>query len=496
MSEKKSIKANTFYNVIKSVMNIIFPLITFPYISRVLEPENVGKINFGNSIVSYFTLIASLGISTYAVRECSKCRDDKEKLDLIAGQIYSVNVCSTIFSYFMLVLLLLFSEPLSGYRSLICIQSMTILFTTIGTDWINTVFEDFKYITMRTIAMQLASILLMFLFVRDSEDYLIYALVSVIAAGGISIVNIFHRKKFCHIHFTFHMNARTHLKPIVIMFAMLIAQMIYCNSDITMLGILRNDYEVGLYSTSVKIYQLVNTIVASVTWVVVPGITVGLAGKDSDEVNRLLKYAMNYILVLGLPCLVGLNVMAKPIIYFLAGEKYLDASVSLHILSVALCFSFIGGWVGNMILIPSGKEKFCLWSGIASATLNLIVNFFLIPIWGLNGAALTTAMAEGVALSMGIWFAYRSALLKYFDVKKNRIMEMLKAPMIGSGAILVIGFCMSRLDMPALAILFGTIGLSTIVYLGVLVCCKNEFAMDVISDMLLRFHKKKSREHM
>lgn len=81
---------------------------------------------------------------------------------------------------------------------------------------------------------------------------MIYALVSVIAAGGISIVNIFHRKKFCHIHFTFHMNARTHLKPIVIMFAMLIAQMIYCNSDITMLGILRNDYEVGLYSTSVK----------------------------------------------------------------------------------------------------------------------------------------------------------------------------------------------------------------------------------------------------
>lgn len=149
-----------------------------------------------------------------------------------------------------------------------------------------------------------------------------------------------------------------------------------------------------------------------------------------------------------------------------------------------------------MILIPSGKEKFCLWSDIASAALNLIMNIFLIPIWGLNGAALTTAMAEGVALSIGIWFAYRSTSIKYFNAKKNHIMEMLKTPMIGTGAILVIGFCMSRLDAPVLAILFGTIGVSTIVYLGILVCCKNEFLMDVISDILLRLQKNKSRKHM
>ena len=129
MSEK-SIKVNAILNVIKTISSIIFPLITFPYISRVLQPENVGKVNFGSSFVSYFSLIASLGITTYAIRECSAVRGDKKKLGEKASQIFSINVCTTTVAYVLLGLSLIFFRKLDSYRALIIIQSTAILFTT------------------------------------------------------------------------------------------------------------------------------------------------------------------------------------------------------------------------------------------------------------------------------------------------------------------------------------------------------------------------------
>ena len=191
--QKSNVKKNTVFNTVKTVFGIIYPLITFPYISRVLLAENVGKVNFGNSIVSYFSLIASLGVSTYAIRECSKVRDNQEELNRTASQIFSINIISTLISYFALVITLIVAQPLENYRELICIQSATILFTTLGADWINSAMEDFKYIAVRTIGMQLVSLALMFLFVRRPEDYIKYAVISVVASSGANIINIFYQ---------------------------------------------------------------------------------------------------------------------------------------------------------------------------------------------------------------------------------------------------------------------------------------------------------------
>ena len=174
MSEK-SLKVNSILNVIKTISSILFPLITFPYISRVLQPAYVGKVNFGASFVSYFSLIASLGITTYAIRECSAVRGDKNKLGEIASQIFSINVYTTIIAYVMLGLSLIFFRELDSYRTLIIVQSTAILFTTWGTDWLNSAMEDFAYITIRTIAFQFLSLVLMFLLVKTPEDYIKYA---------------------------------------------------------------------------------------------------------------------------------------------------------------------------------------------------------------------------------------------------------------------------------------------------------------------------------
>ena len=322
MVNKKGLGKNTFYNTLKSVFSIIYPLITFPYISRVLMAENVGKVNFGNSIISYFTLVASLGVSTYAIRECAIVRDDRNRLSKTASEIYSINIISTIIAYVGLVITLIFAHSLDNYRTLIIIQSTTILFTTLGADWINTAMEDFRYITIRTVAMQLVALVLMFIFVRQPEHYIIYAIISVVASSGANILNIFYRRKYCSIRFTRHMNAKEHLPSIIVLFSSMVAQTIYTNADITMLGLMKGDYEVGLYSTDVKIYNLVNSVCASITWVVVPQLAEGFAKKDYDKVNSLLSYAANFLIVLGLPCLVGINVITKSLIYLWLDGKH------------------------------------------------------------------------------------------------------------------------------------------------------------------------------
>lgn len=473
MSDKINVNKNAMFNTIKSISGIIYPLITFPYISRVLMAENVGKINFGNSIVSYFSLIASLGVTTYAVRECSKVREDRQQLSKTASQILSINIFSTLIAYIALVITFVFARSLDNYRTLICIQSASIIFTTLGADWLNTAMEDFKFIAIRTVGMQGISLVLMFIFVQKPEDYIAYAVISIVASSGANIINIFYRRRFCRTRFTLQLDLKKHLPPILLLFSMILSQTIYCNSDITMLGLMKGDLEVGLYSTSVKIYNIINTVVTSVVWVVMPQLSSGFAKKDYKEVNRLLKYSLNFIIVLGLPCLVGLNVITKPLLYVIAGEEYLGASTSLHILTVSLLFSFISGWIGNMMMLPAGKEKICLISGIISALLNVLLNLVLIPKWGLNAAAFTTATVEFV----GIWVKQ-----PFIDkqIKIDGFKEIIKAPIIGCIAIAIIGVTASKLISSSFSISLVTIGLSIVIYVLILLIMKNEFFLGFV----------------
>ena len=255
--KEKSIKINAVLNVIKTISSIIFPLITFPYISRVLMPDNVGKVNFGSSFVSYFSLIASLGITTYAIRECSAKRKNKEKLSRTASQIFSINVITTIIAYVSMAIILLLFRNLDSYRTLIIIQSTAILFATLGCDWLNSAMEDFAFITVRTIAFQIISLVLMFAFVRKPSDYITYAAITVLSSSGANIINIFYRKKYCTVRFVRQMNLKRHFKPILLLFVMLLVQTIFNSADVTMLGLMKGDYEVGLYSIAVKITNLV-----------------------------------------------------------------------------------------------------------------------------------------------------------------------------------------------------------------------------------------------
>ena len=377
---QKSIKKNSVYSILKTGSSILFPLITFPYITRVLRAENVGKINFGLSIVSYFSLIASLGITTYAIRECSAVRGDKEKLSNTASQIWSINIITTVIAYIAMAITLFFYHKLDNYRVLIGIQSLSILFTTLGADWLNQAMEDFKYITLRTVTFQLISLLLMFIFVHKPEDYMKYVIISLVSSSGASFVNIWYRRKYCKVGFISNIQNgiewNRHMMPIFCLFVMILAQTIFNSVDSTMLGLMHGDYEVGIYSAAHKISNIINQVVGSLLWVIMPRMSYYFAAKQYDEVNKLLRKVLGFNMLLGLPCAVGCIAIAEDIIRVAAGKDFLEAAPVLQILMIGFVFSLIGGnFLGNAVLLPSKQEKYYMIVCCIAAVVNVIGNY-------------------------------------------------------------------------------------------------------------------------
>ena len=163
---KKSLKLNAFLNGLRNVLNIIFPLITFPYVSHILTVEGIGAYNFSNTFVSYFLLLAELGINTYSIREGAKYRNNKEKIEQFSSEVFTINIFSMLLSYILLVICLVLFAQLHSYILCILIFSLQILFTTIGTEWVYQIYEDYFYITLRSIVFQIISIIFLFIFVR------------------------------------------------------------------------------------------------------------------------------------------------------------------------------------------------------------------------------------------------------------------------------------------------------------------------------------------
>lgn len=427
----KSVKINIILNALKTMASIIFPLITFPYVSRILQAENIGKVQFAASIISYFSLLASLGISMYAIREGSAIRDDKEKLEKFCSQIFSFNVLSTIVAYIGIIILLIFMKREAEYKYLIIIQSMTIVFTTLGVDWINSIFEDFKYITIRSILIQFLTLILTFIFIRSSNDYYSYAIISVISSVGANILNIFYVRKYCKIKLTTNIEFKKHFKPIILLFSNYIASTIYKDADITMLGAMCGEYNVGIYYVAVKTYNIIKQLLNSIVAVIIPRISNYEANNQSNEKNYLLDQVLRIIILFTFPIITGLIMLKEQIILIIAGESYMDAVVPFIILSVSLFFAVLANFTSNMILIVHKKEKISLISTIIAATTNFILNIILIPVLKETGAAITTLIAEMLVALITGYHAY-----KYY--KPQKMLRTILAVLVGCSFIVII----------------------------------------------------------
>lgn len=479
----KSIGINALLSSIQRLLNVIFPLITFPYISRTLSVEGVGRYNFSSSIVGYFILIAGLGINTFAVREGARFRDDKNKMGFFASKVFTINLASTVIAYILLFSCLIFVDKLSQYKFCILIFSIQIIFTTLGTEWIYIIFEEYAYITIRNIIFKILSIVLLFVFVRSSGDYLNYAIITVMANTGSYILNFINCRKYCDIKITIDFNWWELLKPIMIIFASNVAIQIYVNADTTMLGLMKNDYAVGIYGVSVKVYTIIANLLGGILVVTVPRLSMFMGQLKIDEYRKLLGKLIKTIYTLVVPCMIGLFFLAKEVVMVVGGDKYSNSSISLQILCFALIFKIFSTIFNDCVLIPAKREMSSMRNFVFAAILNITLNLWLIPWYGVQGAAFTTLLAEGFTM-LANYFCGRDIIKKSVNIKQSY--TIIASVLIGVIAISIICItCKTYFDNLFIKVIV-TVMMSVIAYFIILFKFKNPIILGFINTIKMK----------
>jgi O-antigen/teichoic acid export membrane protein len=475
--KKKSLGLNAFFNSLRSILNLLFPLITFPYVSRVLSVNGMGIYNFSNIYVNYFLLIAGLGVATYAVREGAKYRDNKDKISEFSSQVFTINIYSTIIAYVLLLGSLLIFKNLHNYVSCILIFGLQIIFTTIGTEWIYTIYEDYSYITIRSILFKILSIVLLFVLIKKPEDYLWYAAITVFASVGSNILNYIHAKKFCDIKLVKDPNWKYHLKPILIIFASSVAVTLYVSSDTTILGLLKNDYAVGIYSISVKIYQMAGGLLSAMLMVTIPRLAMLFGKKRFKEFNNVLSEVLEILSMLVLPLSIGLIMLSEDIILIIAGNKYLPSVNSLRIISWGIIFSNFAMIFSDCVLIPAKREAKVLKNTVITGIINIVLNFILIPFMSYDGTSLSTVVAEFTVMAMN-GYSCRD-IIKPVIFKKDTLKNLLDSIIGCIGIVVICLLCDIGFKSLWLKTIFSVV-LSVIMYGAILILLKNKNAYSML----------------
>ena len=482
--KKKSLAINAFYSCIKTLTTIIFPLITYPYITRILSVEDIGSINFGHSIVSYFSLLAALGINTFAVRNGSQIRDDENDLNIFSRRIFTINIVTTVISCALLIVLVFLPTRIADFRAIILIQGVTVALSPFAVTWLYTIEEDFRYITLRSFFIYLLSLVLMFIFVKSESDVYLYVILTTASTSFANIFNFIHAKKYVKLGLIRDTHWKEYFRPIMVFFANNIATVIYLNSDTTILGLLSGSYSVGLYSVAVKIYSIVKQLFNAVIATTIPRLAY-LYNRDRQQFGSLVQKLVSVTLFFVVPASFGMVILRKEIVMLISGERYIQASPTLAILSIAIIFAVFANIFANGVLICLGKERYVMKATIISAIVNISMNFIFIPSLSQNGAAMTTLVAEIIVCCFSFHYC-KDIIMELIDVKEIRNVLISSFLMLGFG---IIFYRFVSLQMLVLRIIVIILTSST-VYLICMLLFK-----DKVLKMLFDVIKSKSRIH-
>lgn len=483
-AQKKSLTLNILMNAILTMSQFLFPLLTFPYISRILLPAGMGKVSFATSVVSYFALFAQLGIPTYGIRACARVRDDKEALTRTVQELFLINLVMSVLAYVALFGAILFVPRLHQEKELFLVVGLTILFNAIGMEWLYKALEQYTYITVRSILFKLIAILAMFLLVHEQSDYMIYGGVSILASSASNVFNFIHLYHYISLKPVGHYNFRQHFKAVFIFFAMSCATTIYTNLDTVMLGFLTSDAEVGYYNAAVKIKSILVSVVTSLGVVLLPRASYYVECKLMDKFCRITHVALNFVILISVPLTVYFILFAKEGIFFLSGAEYEASIVPMQIIMPTLIFIGMTNIMGIQMLIPLGKERVVLYSEIAGAVADLLLNVALIPSMASAGAAIGTVVAEGVVFSVQFWALRKEVLSAYQKVRYGTIVLALA---------LAIASCMwvQMTSLGSFASLLVSAILFFAVYGGVLVLRKEPLAWQMAEKVRQMLFKKR-----
>lgn len=483
--KEKSMKKNFLISFFRTVIMILVPLLIFPYASRVLGTEGIGRVQYIQSIASYFQLFATFGMTSYGIREGAKLKNDRKKLGKFCTELFYINLITTILA--LVVYGGLFGlKRFADYRGLLLLYTLYVFFYGMNLDWIFNVLEDYVYITIRTAVVYGLSVLILFLFVKDRTDVGMYAFVCIFPYIGTFIGNLNNaRKKLVMFQREKH-ELRIHIKPMMLVFGIVISSSIYSLLDTTMLGFMRGDTEVGLYTAASKLCRLVVQLITAVCAVFLPRLSYYAGTQEKKKFKELASVSAGLIVSIAIPCAFGMIVLANKAIILFSGREFLDAVPATRILAVNLFFSAIDGYLGWQILVPNRKDKVLLGATIVGAITDFVLNLFLIPAAGINGAAAATLAAEGM-----VFIICLTSSVKYMEIRKFTI-HLVKV-VLASVPVFAVGKLVMTVTSSVLLSSVLTVILTVIIYVAILIVLKDEFLNQVVCDVKRTLENKEKK---
>lgn len=466
----RSIKRNYIYNLVYQIFVMIVPLITTPYLSRVMGAENIGIYSYTYSIVTYFILFGSLGIATYAKREIAYVQDEPKERTKVFWEIFILKTITLLISIFIYYFIFAINNEYSLYYKILIIEILANIFDI---SWFFQGMEDFKKVVLRNSIIKILLTILIFLVVKTENDLWKYFLIVVASTlfGNLSFwIGI--RKYLCKIKD--NLDIKKHIKPAILFLLPQIAVQVYTILDKVMLGqIIDDKSEVGYYEQASKIVRLGLTVVTTIGVVISTRVANIYSKGDEKEVKNKIYKSFNFIWLLGFPIMVGLIIATDNFVPWFYGNGYDEVKILIKVMSPIIIIVGMSNVFGTQYLNPTKQQNKYTVAVVVSAITNVIFNFILIPRFMAVGATISTVIAEFIGMIVQLLY-----VRKQLDIKK--IFVSTKKYII---ATVIMGIITGMLAQHLTSSIFNTfiIAICGIIIYGVsLLIMKEEITHDII----------------
>lgn len=408
---RKSLVANSLYNILYKIISVLYPLVAVTYVSHILMAERMGMVAYAQNIVSYFAVIAALGIPTYGIREIAVRAESIERRSDTFWELFIVNGVSTSLALIVYIILILSVDKFHGQLILYCVAGLQIVLNYINVDWFYQGLEEYKYISIRSTIVKIIALILLPIVIKTPDDYVNYALVYCLAIAGNNVFNIIRVRKYV-IRPNSKLSIVKHLKPIVILLMVSIAVEVYAMIDTTMLGIFCDDATVGCYTNAMKLTRMVTTTAAAIGAVLFPRLSKVYQENDTSQFNNLINTGIKIMLMIAIPASVGMILLREEIVIVFFGKSFEPAIPILGILALMIPIVVCNTLMGGQVLVTTGKELYYMFSVVASSIVNVTLNALFIPKYGAPSAAIASLLSETIVLALYIFFSRKEVKLK------------------------------------------------------------------------------------
>ncbi len=484
--KKKSLVKNYIYNLVYQVLILIMPLVTTPYVSRVLGAENIGIYSYTLSITTFFIIFGSLGIYTYGQREVAYLQDDKKKYSKVFWEVFIFRFITMSIS--MMVFYISFVLFDNQYNMYFKILMLEIIGNALDISWFFQGLEDFRKTVLRNLLIKVVCVVCVFVFVKTKEDILkyfwIYAL-SVVLGNGSLWINL--HKYIDKVKFK-QLNIFRHLKPTLGLFVPQIAIQVYTILDKTMIGtIVLDKSEVGFYDQSQKIIKVLLSVVTSIGTVMLPRISNTFAKGNNEQIKAYLKKSFNVILLLSIPMIFGIIGVSHNFVPLFFGEGYDKVSTIMNLTCPVLLIIGISNVLGQQYLLPTKRQKEYTISVVSGAIVNFTCNMIFINMLGAIGAAIGTIIAELTVTFIQLFF-----VRKDLDISTVKI----SFKYLVSGLIMyMVCFIINSIMGNGNKTLIVQVLSGSITYFVILLLLKDKFLFEIMNRFLGKFKKEAKNEN-